>query len=1103
MTRTLLALLLLAAAAPSKAIMPGKGALEDGKRFGLDHFKPTLRKNPDSATIKAFRAYNTGSGGKWRVQYSPRTGLPNTLYGGGDRARPGMTPDAAAREYLAAHSDVLGVDPSILTIEKQTKGNGHQHILYRQSYKGLPVEFAAVKMHLDMHGAVIGVASTFEPNINLPTTPQVSPAAAAAAAKADAGARSSVHPAPSLVVVPLESDGLNHLAWKLRVDGAGNSWRYYVDAITGQVLFRYGLMEFFGGPPCVSSGVISGLVYDIDPATSPGQVPVTRPFLDEYVYVGSPPTQALTGTDPYYGAGFFCASAPGQTAMSLQGPWASVSQFRGPSAHYDNGNGAWSVLSTPVSSPHPYPVNADIVNTIDLTGLTCGNAPAVEFLPVFQDFFVGNFDGGEGEGSGDILDDDKLIISDGNNNNIADYVGNRGGFNGAAVHGSVMHLTLQSNDTPGLESGYDIAGSSCLALSSANGPAPMANHVWTASDTWISANVGGSIHGEISLFYHINLMHDYFLSDVDMSSAAPIVKPVIVMSHVGPNLLNAFYDPDYDDLSFGDVYGSSPVDWFMDDATVPHHEYTHYVVQKIWNIQNYGQAGTLSEANADYWSATSLNDPAIGRYVNGELGNTGPLRQLDDTAPGALVFNPTNPDTGWQGEIHLDSPFLSQALWDIRRSNIGRLGQAMGVSCTNGLIFQALLYFPESFAELYEDMIQVDNLGAVPNCGGASTSYGYIYNAFIDHGIAPVHGDAYEPDDGFETAVDISTLGTISATIFPTADEDFYSFGAGPGLVQINMTLPYAGLGVYQDYQLKLYNVSRQLVAGAAPPSNGGAGTTIDGTCAGQTCTTTAPSVSLSYNNPTGGLLYVQVVGGDSVLGSNSGVNSIVPYTLSVSFPHGGALSGGVVSARYDHDLISFAVNTSTFVSTQDWNFSAAQLRDQSQNLLPGTLTHIPAQAGDWLTFVSSQDGYGQISGSVQLVPGFASRFPAAGTVYLEVLGYDVSHTTSSMGLSNPLNLSDNNATGLTAYNNLFNPLLGQQATVQYAVNGSGRLTVKVYTVTGRLVFTVFDGDVNPGKGSLTWNGQNGSGSTVASGIYVVRAVGPGLNETQKIAVIK
>jgi Zn-dependent metalloprotease len=1123
--RLLAALILLAAATTARAIMAPKGAREDAKRFGFNHAQPTQRNRPSQSSAKAFKAYNANQSGAWKLRSSPRTGLPASIFGGHDGPHSG-TPDAVARAFLAAHNDVLGVDPTTLILDRQTQGNGHKHVLYHQTYKGIPVDLVAVKVHLDSNGSVIGVQSSYEPIASVPTTPAVAASAAGSTAVSDAGG-GKVSGAPTLAIVPLETDGKDHLAWKMRVNAkSGGGWRYYVDALTGQVLFRYSISQFVGCP--TTSGTMTGSVYDIDPASTPG--PVVRPFNNQYVYLGlqtdSPASanNVVTYPDPTNGPGYFCGQKLGKTAISLQGPYISVGEFRGPSANYNDGNGVWGTVATPISSPHPYAANTNFNATINLAGTAASSA--VEFLPVFSDFSVGIFDDGtaSGEGSGDIIQDDRLMLSDGAGNAVGNFIGARGAFNGAAVHGQVLNLTLKSEDI-GNQTGYDVAVSSYLAFPDCPGVGctadtdggALSSHEWTSSDTSVSGALG-NLHGEISLFYHLNLMHDYFFSDVDKSSAAPVTTPMVAMAHVGPNLVNAFYDPDYDDLSFGDISSVVPSDGFMDDATVPHHEYTHYMVNKIWSLQNYGQAGTLSEANADYWSASSLNDPAIGTYViavlcQGQPGCGGPLRQIDDTAVGASYFElgalpQSNYVTTWSGEIHDDSPFLSQALWDIRRSEIARLGMGAthttgGVSCADGLVFQALLYFPESFSEMEEDMLQVDRLGAVSNCNGAGTAQTYITTAFQSHGISPVGGDAYEPNDGFETATDISTLGVVSATIYPTADTDFYSFGAGPGLVQISMTLPLLSPGLYEDYQLKLFNVSQQQVAGAAPPSNGYG--TLDGVCDVNACTTTSPTVSLSYNNPTGGLLYVQVIAGDAYLGSNSGIESTTPYTLSVSYPQSGALSSALVSAKYDGDTIGFTVNTSTFVSDQVWRFAYAQLRDQSGAVIPNSVSNVPPSplSTGYLAFVSSENAFGQITGSVQLANGFVNRFPSVGTVSLEVFAYDVHGSTSSMGVSNSVNLSDNSQSTLTAYNNRFNPLTGQKATVKYAVASPGQVTLKIYTITGRYVYTLFDQSVAAGMGSVDWGGQNSAGSTVASGIYVVRAVGPGLNTTQKIAVIK
>ncbi|MFI5346362.1 MAG: FlgD immunoglobulin-like domain containing protein [Elusimicrobiota bacterium] len=1085
-----LALLGLLTTAAS-AIKPGPGARADAKRFGFNRLRPATLNSPSTQSKKAFAAFNAAQGGRWNMRFNPRTGLPSALSGGRDYPRSG-TPDEGARSFLSAHQDMLGVDAATLQLDRHVQATGHQHLLYRQSYRGIPVEFAAVKVHMDPNGAVMAVNSSFEPNLNLPTVPAVASDAAGRAAAADAGG-GVVQGAPALVIVPLETDGRNHLAWKMRVAGTNGSWRYYVDAITGQVLFRYSVDRFIS---CLSSGVVTGMVYDQDPNVGPM---VSRPFNNQYVYVSAPPVQVVTATDPTYGGGFFCSATPGKVSMSLQGPYVSVAQTRGAGAHYDNGSGVWNTVATPVSSPHPYAANSVSVSTIDLSGIP----GVVSFLPIFSDFHVGRFDGGSGEGSGDIVQDDQLFVYDGNNNAVGTYIGDRAPFHGAEVHSTKMHLALRAL-SGGTNSGYDIAISSYLTLSS-----PGTDGAPKSSHTWVNADTAENLHSEISLFYHLNKMHDYFVGDVDSHGDAPLVKPVVAMAHFGPNLLNAFYDPDYDALYFGDVSSLAPSDAFTDDATVPHHEYVHYVVEKIWSIQNFGQAGAISEANADYFSASSLNDSSIGVYVVGALGGSGALRELDTTKPGAVNFSLCDPTatpgcaTPWLGEIHDDSPFISQALWDIRRNRIATLGYTNGRSCADNLEFQALLFFPESFSELYEAMLKVDQMGIIPACGAANASQAIISQAFGSHVgllISAGRGDAYEPNDGFETANDISTIPAISATISPAADTDFYSFGAGPGLIQVTMALPSSGGGLYKAYQLKLYNASRVQVAGAAPPYNGFG--TLDGICDANDCNTTAHSVTLSYNNPTGGLMYVQVIGGDSLNGSSSGVNSTVPYALNVAFPKTAAIGGSVVSAHFDKDVIGFTVNTSSFVSRQDWSFASAQLRDQGFATMANTLTHVPTSVGDFLQFVSSRNAFGQITGSVQLSTGFATRFPSVGTVYLEVFATDAMGGTSSMGLSNPMNLSAS-STELTAYNNLFTPAQGQKATVKYAVNGSGHLTVKLYTGTGRYVATLFDGDVAAGKGSVNWDGHNAGGNVVASGVYVVKAVGPGLNSTQKIVVVK
>jgi hypothetical protein len=1078
------ALVLLAAAAlPASAVRPSARAKEEARRFGLDKLEGSVRRAARVGVQEEFTRFNSRHEGRWKLRVDPRTGAPSALSEGRTAPRSGP-PEAVARQFLREQGSLLGVDPTALEVERESAGAGHRHVLYRQTYRGVPVEFARVKVHLNDDGSVIGANSTFEPDLNLSLTPAISAFDAARAAEADS--RGTADGAPSLVILPVESTGRSHLAWKVKVKAPQAAWRYYVDARTGQILFRYNNIRF---AVCLTSGVIQGSVFDIDPTSTPAR---SRPFDNQWVYIADASTRALTGGDPTFGHGFFCGGAAGKISMGLQGPYVNVANFRGPSAHYDNGNGVWQTLSSPVSSPHPYPNSTIQISTINLTLA----APlAVKFLPVFSTFRVGEFSGADTSDTagGGIADDDQLSISDGNGDPVGSFIGDRGSFNGSAVAGRVMRLTLKSNDSA-QHDGYDVSLSSYLTLTSpfTYGAPNSSSHVWTSAD----APIG--LRTEFNLFYHLNQMHDYFFGDVNRSSAAPVSRPVVAMAHVGPNMANAFYNPDYDNLMFGDVDTTAPSDAFSDDATVIHHEYVHYMVERIWPMQNFGQAGAISEGNADYFAASSLNDPSIGAYVLGALGGSGSLRDLDCQLPGIPCRVLSN--LSWVGEIHDDSIYLSQALWDIRRERIAARGYALGRSCVDNLVFQSLLYFPESFGEFYDALRRVDADGRVAAaCGGAGAAQAAINTAFATHGLILGSGDAYERNDGFETATDVSTRSSISATIFPTSDTDFFSFGAGAGLIKITLNLPPFG-GFYKGYQMKLFDRSRREVALAAPPYDGV--NTVDGSCEVTDCNTTASRVVLLYNNPEGGLMYLQVTGGDSLNGSASGVQSSTPYTLQFEYPKGGAVGGSIVTATFDNDTISFDADVTTFTKLQDWRFSSAQLRDHNFNPLSNTRLNQPPLAGDFLTFLSSGAGYGHVTGSVKLAPGFAARYPASGTVYLEIFGYNVYGSTSSLGLSNPLNLTAN-AAELTAYNNVFNPARGDKATIKYATLAQGHVTLKLYTVTGTYVGTLLDADMPAGRGSLDWDGRNVSGSVVASGIYLLRIDAPGIHKTQKIAVIK
>ncbi|MBD3348078.1 MAG: T9SS type A sorting domain-containing protein [Candidatus Eisenbacteria bacterium] len=83
---------------------------------------------------------------------------------------------------------------------------------------------------------------------------------------------------------------------------------------------------------------------------------------------------------------------------------------------------------------------------------------------------------------------------------------------------------------------------------------------------------------------------------------------------------------------------------------------------------------------------------------------------------------------------------------------------------------------------------------------------------------------------------------------------------------------------------------------------------------------------------------------------------------------------------------------------------------------------------------------------------------------------------------------------------NPFNP----RTTLSFSVPPSaGPVSISVYDASGRLVRSLFDGPSEPGKHRVTWDGRDGAGNRVASGIYFARMIAPDFAASRKMILIK
>ncbi|MDD4004898.1 MAG: FlgD immunoglobulin-like domain containing protein [Elusimicrobiaceae bacterium] len=1117
-------------AAPARAALPTDGMKRDSVRFGV---KPSAKSKiwatPSDGDYKALAQFRAKTSAAWKVSYSNRTGAPEVLKGGSNLKYSGA-PEKAARQFLADNSSFLKVNPDNIRVSTQVTALGVNHLRFDQYVNGLPVHGGYVKVHVTNNGEIAYYQSSYATDAAaVPPNPTLSKDAAQAAAAADCSGRASK--TAELVYYPSKEDGAVHLAWKLKAYGSGgDSWIYLIDANSGAILLRY------SNRITATYGTINAQVYNLYPNLYNYTDYTVKPVRNQYVWVQTPNRVTTTDGNGYYSY----SSYDGRIFASLKGPYFSVINMTDRSAHYDNGGGTWSQVAVSSGSAHPYLPGRIYSSTVTVA------AGAVKVMPHFTEGFkVGAMD----ENSS-FLVDDQLSVSIPNGHNLAGYTTWRDyAFYGAPVEGTSYTVTLAASaDGPGDYYGYQIDYSSYLYLTQTGYVNTTSSFIWNTD--YIPA--GNRV--EANLFYHLNEMHQFYMSGVNGATNPSLNMnfhlPVMAHAHGAPDdssvgMLNAFYDSEHDNMMFGDGLWDSSVNGYRSfglDATIIRHEYTHGVQAHMYPMLYYGESGALMEAYADYWSLTSLRaedtdftplTTNFGDFLKNSFGE-GVVRHLlaTDCATTAAVCRKLG---DWDGEVHDDSVILSQALWSLRDSSAGSstyLGTNtfpaswaanVRMPVSDFLVWNAMFFFPDTFMQLKDGM---EYVARQYYTGSTLTSIlTKIETAFANHDIAdPSGGDSYEPNNGAAVAASVSgSTVTLSATIYPAYDEDYYSVPMPAGKIRIKIRRPSAGDGIFNVQIPMILDLYGNVVSQFTSPDI--ANPTLYGTCPDTgLCYSTKETEILEADIPAAGRYYVVVTAGPNSYYYNCADSSTGTYTLTFDFSSADSAIAEKISAEFDNDEIKFTVPYNTYYyndnsgTTPVWTpstmtatvetFAYAQLRDSNMNILAGTKAE-PDTPGTYLEIsrvpVKDTEKNAYV-GKVKLLPGFATRFPAVGAVYLELFGtvrsamLGATNSAVSLGITQGLNLAAD-ADGITVWNNIFNPAK-EKAYILYKSTRDGELKLRIYTLDGLLVKELFSGAIAAGKGNIEWDGRNSEGHTVASGLYFLYASGPGFNATNKIVVI-
>ncbi len=90
-----------------------------------------------------------------------------------------------------------------------------------------------------------------------------------------------------------------------------------------------------------------------------------------------------------------------------------------------------------------------------------------------------------------------------------------------------------------------------------------------------------------------------------------------------------------------------------------------------------------------------------------------------------------------------------------------------------------------------------------------------------------------------------------------------------------------------------------------------------------------------------------------------------------------------------------------------------------------------------------------------------------------------------------------------TALNNNFPNPFNPETTISYSVNANTPVSIQIYNVKGQLVKTLVNDTKEAGNHSIVWNGTDGNGRAVSSGVYYYKMNAGKYSSTKKMIMMK
>ena len=198
------------------------------------------------------------------------TGLPVRIRGILSEPKEG-DPETIAREFLSRHKGIYGISAQDEELRLKNIGideNDNRHVRFHQMYKDLPVFGNEMIVHMNANNVVVGSNGSFIPELDIPDTPKISKDDAVKKILHDDPNNAEWVGAKPLLLV-LFREEKPHLAWHLSVSGTDKDiydneipakWEYFLDALTGKVVWRYNNLKIHDIAVGSGTGNFSGNV---------------------------------------------------------------------------------------------------------------------------------------------------------------------------------------------------------------------------------------------------------------------------------------------------------------------------------------------------------------------------------------------------------------------------------------------------------------------------------------------------------------------------------------------------------------------------------------------------------------------------------------------------------------------------------------------------------------------------------------------------------------------------------------------------------------------------------------------------------------------------